>query len=121
MRFMHQSFFAPPHSTLLGAIQNDQLRDFPHMKANDVNKFLAKKSATAKGGMKKRRTGICSTRRHAAKTEGDEPTTEGENPTTEGGHEPENNHPFRTSEGVTFVTQDEDVEDEGWNATFADT
>eukprot|EP00804_Cyclotella_cryptica_P027253 CCRYP_014360-RA/>CCRYP_014360-RA protein AED:0.37 eAED:0.35 QI:0/0/0/1/0/0/3/0/403 len=62
MKYMHQSFFNPPISTLIKAINNNQLSGIPMMKADLVRKYLAPSPATSKGHMKQPRTGIQSTR-----------------------------------------------------------
>eukprot|EP00804_Cyclotella_cryptica_P024160 CCRYP_015590-RA/>CCRYP_015590-RA protein AED:0.59 eAED:0.59 QI:0/-1/0/1/-1/1/1/0/231 len=62
LKYMHQAFFSPPVSTLIKAINNNQLRGIPMMKADLVQTYLAPSPATSKGHMKRPRTGICSTR-----------------------------------------------------------
>jgi len=55
---MHQSFFNIPIPTLLKAIDNEQLKGIPFMKADLVRKYLAKSPATSKGRMKRPRKGL---------------------------------------------------------------
>ena len=62
LKYMHQSFFNPSLPTLLHAIENGQLEGIPFMKPQLVPKYLAKSPATSKGGMKRPRVGIQSTR-----------------------------------------------------------
>ena len=40
VKYMHQTFFCPPHSTLLAAINNHQLKGCPFMTAYNVRKYL---------------------------------------------------------------------------------
>ena len=66
MKFIHQSLFSPPIPTLLRAIENNQLKTFPHIQnTKAVRRHLAEAPATAKGHMKKPRAGIRSTRKQA--------------------------------------------------------
>ena len=62
LKYMHQCFLSPPIGTMLHAIQNKQLEGIPFMKSKMVRRHLAKSPATAKGRMKRPRTGIRSTR-----------------------------------------------------------
>ncbi|KAL7500917.1 hypothetical protein ACHAWT_008970 [Skeletonema menzelii] len=63
MKYIHQCLFSPPIPTLLRAIENDQLKSFPHIqRTKDVRRHLAASPATAKGHMKKPRAGLRSTR-----------------------------------------------------------
>ena len=62
MKYMHQSFFCPPHSTLIAAIDNGQLKGCPFMTADNVRKYLPASPATSKERMKRPQTGIRSTR-----------------------------------------------------------
>ena len=64
---MHQTFLCPPHSTLLAAINNHQLKGCPFMTADNVRKYLTMSPATSKVRMKRPRTGIQSTRDKAHK------------------------------------------------------
>ena len=66
LKFIHQSLFSPPIPTLLRAIENNQLKTFPHIQnTKDVRRHLADAPATAKGHMKKPRAGLRSTRKQA--------------------------------------------------------
>ena len=62
LKYMHQTFFNPPITTLIDAIQNSQLEGIPCMKADLIRKYLAPSPATPKGRMKRPRAGIHSTR-----------------------------------------------------------
>ena len=65
---MHRTFFCPPRSTLLTAINNHQLKGCPFMTAYNVRKYLPTSPATSKGRMKRPRTGIRSERAKAPKS-----------------------------------------------------
>ena len=56
VKYMHKTFFCPPHSTLLAAINNHQLKGCPFMTADNVRKYLPMSPATSKGKMKRPRT-----------------------------------------------------------------
>ena len=62
VKYMHQSLFGPPIPTLLKAVNNNQLRYFPHLTKESIRKYLAPAPATAKGHTKKPRLGIRSTK-----------------------------------------------------------
>ena len=62
MKYMHLSFFCPPQSMLIAAIDNGQLKGCPFMTADNVRKYLPSSPVTSKGRMKRPRTGIRSTR-----------------------------------------------------------
>ena len=64
---MHQTFFCPPHYTLLAANNNHQLKGCPFKTADNVQKYLPMSPATSKGRMKHPRTVIRSTRSKAPK------------------------------------------------------
>ena len=66
MKYMHHSFFCPPHSTLITAIDNGQLKGCPFMTADNVRKYLPASPAMSKGIMKRSQTGIRSTRPNKA-------------------------------------------------------
>ena len=66
--YMHQTFFCPPHSTLLVAINNHQIKGCPFMTADNVRKYLPMSPATSKVRMKRPRTGIRSARYKAPKS-----------------------------------------------------
>ena len=68
VKYMHETFFCPPHSTLLAAINNHQLKGYPFVTAENVRKYLPMSPATSKGRMKRPRTGIRSTRAKAPKS-----------------------------------------------------
>ena len=63
MKYMHQSFFNLPATTLIKAIINNQLINIPCMKVDTIRKYLSPSPATPKGRMKRPRTGIRSTRK----------------------------------------------------------
>jgi hypothetical protein len=54
--------FSPLIATLIHAINNNFLEEFPFMKNELVRKYLVRPPATSKGRMKRHRTGIRSTR-----------------------------------------------------------
>jgi hypothetical protein len=62
LKYMHQILFCPPIPTLIAAIENDQLRTFPHLTVKKVRKHLEPSPATAKGRIHMNRKGIRSTR-----------------------------------------------------------
>ena len=62
VKYMHHTFFCPPHSTLLAAINNHQLKGCPFMTAYNVRKYLPMSSATSKGIIKRPHTLIQSMR-----------------------------------------------------------
>ena len=62
-QFYHQSLFSPPATTLLKAINNNQLDSFPGL-VPSLLKHLPPSTATAKGHMHKNRKGIRSTRKN---------------------------------------------------------
>ena len=68
LKYMHQTFFCPPHYTLLEAINNHQLKGCPFMTEDNIRKYLPMSPATSKGRMKRPRTGIRSTRAKAPKS-----------------------------------------------------
>jgi hypothetical protein len=70
LKYMHQSFLCPPNASLVKAINNEQLKGIPIMSADNVQKFLLKSPATAKGGMKRVRSNIRSTRPKTNKRKG---------------------------------------------------
>ena len=57
LKYMHQSMFSPPDSTLINAIINDFIEGFTFMKNKLVRRYLAKSPATSKGRMKRSHTG----------------------------------------------------------------
>ena len=61
VKYMHQTFFCPPHSTLLAAIINYQLKGCPIMTADNVRKYLPMSPATSKVRMKRPHTEILRT------------------------------------------------------------
>ncbi|KAL7485036.1 hypothetical protein ACHAW6_010628, partial [Cyclotella cf. meneghiniana] len=60
IQFLHQCAFSPPPSTWIKAINNNQFSS-SGLTANAAQKHLPKSTATAKGHMKKTRSGIQST------------------------------------------------------------
>jgi hypothetical protein len=54
--------FCPPTQTLIKAINNGQLKGFPHMTADNVRKHLEPSPATTKGQLKMNKQGIRSTK-----------------------------------------------------------
>ncbi len=62
VQFMHQTLFCPPTQTLIKAINNGQLKGFPHMTADNVRKHLKPSPATTKGRLKMNKQGIRSTK-----------------------------------------------------------
>ena len=62
MKYMHQSFFNLPATTLIKAIVNNQLINIPCMKLNAIKNYLPLSPVTPKGQMKRPQTGIRSTR-----------------------------------------------------------
>jgi hypothetical protein len=65
LKFMHQIMFCPPIPTLIKAIENGQLRTFPHLTVKNVRKHLEPSPATAKGRIRMNRQGLRSTRQTA--------------------------------------------------------
>jgi hypothetical protein len=63
LQYIHQTLFCPPISTLIAAIENDQLRTFPQLTVNNVRKHLEPSLATAKGRIRMNKKGIRSTRK----------------------------------------------------------
>jgi hypothetical protein len=63
IKYMHQTLFCPPIHTLITAIENEQLRTFPHLTVENVRKHLEPSSATAKGRIRMNKKGIRSTRK----------------------------------------------------------
>ncbi len=61
MKFMHQSLYNPPKSSLLAAIRQGFLHGAPHLTLKSVAKYLPPSTATAKGHLKHPRKGIRST------------------------------------------------------------
>ena len=68
VKYMHQTFFCPPNSTLLAAINNHQFKGCPFMTADNVRKYLTMSPANSKGRMKLPHTGIRSTKSKAPKS-----------------------------------------------------
>ena len=64
-QYHHQSLFSPPPSTVLKAIQNNQLTSFPGL-TEKLLKDLPDSTATHKGHMNKNRQNVRSTRSNAA-------------------------------------------------------
>ena len=62
VKYMHQTFFCPPHSNLLVAINNHHLKGCPFMTADTVRKYLPISPATSKFRMKRPCTVIQITR-----------------------------------------------------------
>ena len=58
----HQVLCSPPKTTLLKAIKNNQLKTFPGLTYELINKHLPESTATYKGHMVRRRQGSQSTR-----------------------------------------------------------
>jgi hypothetical protein len=67
MKYMHQLLFCPPIPTLIAAIENEQLKTFPHLTIENVRKHLEPSTATAKGRIRMTKKGIRSTRKTCAK------------------------------------------------------
>ena len=63
VKYMHQTFFAMPPTTLEKAISNNQLKGIPMMNVKDIRRHLPPPPATPKGRIKKPRGSIRSTRR----------------------------------------------------------
>jgi hypothetical protein len=63
LKYIHQTLFCPPIPTLIAAIENDQLRTFPHLTVENVRKHLEPSPATAKGRIRMNKKGIRSTRK----------------------------------------------------------
>jgi hypothetical protein len=63
LKFMHQTLFCPPIPTLIAAIENKQLRTFPHLTVENVRKHLEPATATSKGRIKRNKKGIRSPRK----------------------------------------------------------
>jgi hypothetical protein len=61
VKFAHQSFFNPPITSLLKAINADFLRGNPHLDAHTVCKYLIASPAMANGHLKRPHQGIWST------------------------------------------------------------
>jgi hypothetical protein len=66
LKFMHQILFCPPIPTLIAAIENEQLRTFPHLTVENVRRHLEPSTATAKGRIRMNKKGIRSTRKRQA-------------------------------------------------------
>ena len=63
IKFLHQCLFSPPKTTLLKAVENNQLPTWPGFTAEAIKKYLPESSpATDKGHMKRQRQGIRSTK-----------------------------------------------------------
>ena len=64
LKYMHQTFFSPPHQTIIDAANNKQLTTIPLLgKPDQVRKHLAPSPATSKGRLKKQRANVRSTRK----------------------------------------------------------
>merc|ERR1711966_522789 len=63
VKYMHQTPFAMPLTTLEKAISNNQIKGFPMMNTKDIRRHLPPSPATPKGRMKRPRGGIRSTQR----------------------------------------------------------
>jgi hypothetical protein len=63
LKYMHQTLFCPPIPTLIAAIENEQLRTFPHLTVANVRTHLEPILATAKGRIRMNKQGIHSTRK----------------------------------------------------------
>jgi hypothetical protein len=68
LKYMHQTLFCPPIPTLIAAIENNQLRNFPHLTVANVRKHLEPSTATAKGRIRMNKKGIRSTTKKASHT-----------------------------------------------------
>ena len=66
---MHQTLFCPPIPTLIKALENNQLKNFPHLTVNNVRKHLEPSPATAKGRLRMNRQGLRSTKQQATATQ----------------------------------------------------
>ena len=67
MKFLHQCLLSPPKTTLLKAIDNNQLPTWPGLTTNAVKRYLPETSpATDKGHMKRQRKGLRSTKEKVA-------------------------------------------------------
>ena len=63
IKFLHQSLFSPPKSTLIKALDNNQFPTWPGFTSAAVKKYLPESSpATDKGHMKRHKQGIRSTK-----------------------------------------------------------
>ena len=51
MTFLHQCLFSPTKTTLISAIDNNQLVTFPGLTKHNVNKYLPDSPETCKGHM----------------------------------------------------------------------
>ena len=60
--FYHQVLCSPPKSTLMKAIKNGQLRTFPGLTYELIRDYLPESTATDKGHMIRKRSGVQSTR-----------------------------------------------------------
>jgi hypothetical protein len=63
LKFMHHTLFCPPIPTLIAAIENEQLRTFPHLTVENVQKHLEPTTATSKRRIKRNKKGIRSTQK----------------------------------------------------------
>ena len=63
VKYMHQSFFCPPHQTLIRAANLGFLDNIPFLTASNIHTHLAKSPATAKGRLRLHAQGLSSTRR----------------------------------------------------------
>ena len=66
LKYMHQAFFNAPIKMLIDAAHNNQLTGITFINnADNIRKYLAPSPATPKGGMKKPKSGIRSTRENS--------------------------------------------------------
>ena len=65
IEYLHQCFFSPTKSTLLKAIQHDNLLGIPGLTEHAVKKYLPESTATIKGHLHQTRKNLRSTRSHA--------------------------------------------------------
>ena len=63
VQYIHATLFSPSKSTLLNAIRNGLLSGWPGLTLDNVNKYLAKTTATAKGHLDQHRMNLQSTTR----------------------------------------------------------
>ena len=72
IKYLHQCLYSPPITTLLAAVNNNQLDTWPGLTARAIRWYLLEAPATEKGHMKRSWKGLCSTTRiHLTKVQRD--------------------------------------------------
>ena len=62
LKYLHQCLFSPPTGTLVSAIHNNQLKQWPSLTAPAVRRYIQEAPATSKGHMKRPKQDTRSTR-----------------------------------------------------------